>query len=465
MLYKGAHDPCVLIQCVLVGLELLLDAASPSAFDNSAERFDPPKCYPNTRTAILTEIMDWIVGKIGWERYIMWLYGPAGAGKSAIAQTIAELCRAKGILLASFFFSRSDPKRNNVRPLAASLAYQVTVNVPEARRPIESVVENDPAIFQQSFQAQFNSLIVDPLRHINKLFNAIPYFIIIDGLDECADANVQRHILETAATLSSDKNFIPLTFMFSSRAERAISLTFSTSLFQGVTARIALDDTYRSEADIRIYLEGSFSEIKKTHLQKGLIPRTWPEADDISLLVDKSSGQFIYATTVIRYISSSRYKPMISLEIILGLRPARGGAPFAELDVLYGDVLSRAEDTSATLQLLGAIIHLKGGDNLKFLEKFLFLDEGDVVRLLADVSSLVAIAPHPYRESAYNIRFLHASFGDFLLDPDRSQEYHINPATTCTELVFIGLRHVEQYTCLAGYWPIKCHATPCKSHR
>ncbi|KDR70127.1 hypothetical protein GALMADRAFT_76298, partial [Galerina marginata CBS 339.88] len=327
----------------VAGLELLRDAASPSAFHNAGERFDPPKCYPNTRTAILAEIADWIVGKIGWDRYIMWLYGPAGAGKSAITQTIAELCRANGILLASFFFSRSDPRRNNVRPLAASLAYQVAINLPEARSLIESVVENDPAIFEQSFQAQFKALIVDPLIHIHKFgtfSKVIPYIIMVDGLDECADAKVQRHILETAATLSSYKNFIHLMFMVSSRAEQEICLTFSTSAFERVTTCIALDDTYRSRADIRKYLEGSFSEVKKTHLQKKLIPLTWPEDNDISSLVNKSSGQFIYAATVIRYISPSRYPPMSSLEIILGLRPARGGAPFAELDALYTDVLS-----------------------------------------------------------------------------------------------------------------------------
>ncbi|KDR73106.1 hypothetical protein GALMADRAFT_142255 [Galerina marginata CBS 339.88] len=431
------------------GLELLLDAASPSAFHSSGERFDPPKCYTNTRTAILAEITDWIVGKIGWERYIMWLYGPAGAGKSAIAQTIAELCCANGILLASFFFSRSDPRRNNVRPLAASLAYQVAVNVPEARSLIESVVENDPAIFDQSFQAQFKALIVGPLMDINKSgisSRAIPYVIMIDGLDECDDPNVQHHILKTTADLSSYENLIRLMFMFSSRAEQEIRLTFSTSAFEGVTTRIALDNTYQSRADIRQYLEGSFSEMKKTHLQKKLIPPTWPEDNDISLLVNKSSGQFIYAATVIRYISSSRYTPMNSLEIILGLRPTRNDArrPLAELDALYRDVLFRVEDTSATLQLLGAIIHLKDGRHPEFLEKFLFLDEGDVARLLVDVSSLVAINSDLNSESNY-IRFLHASFVDFLLDPDRSKEYYINPTMVYTEFVFIGLRHVERY--------------------
>jgi adenylylsulfate kinase-like enzyme len=39
--------------------------------------------------------------------FIIWLYGPAGAGKSAILQTIAEMCTRLQILLASFFWSRN----------------------------------------------------------------------------------------------------------------------------------------------------------------------------------------------------------------------------------------------------------------------------------------------------------------------------------------------------------------------
>ena len=93
------------------GIDVLLEASSPGAFHNSGERFDPPKCHPNTRTHILIKIMNWTVGQVGWDGFIMWLYGPAGAGKSAIAQTIAELCHARHLLLASFFFSRTDPKK------------------------------------------------------------------------------------------------------------------------------------------------------------------------------------------------------------------------------------------------------------------------------------------------------------------------------------------------------------------
>ena len=75
------------------------------AFHDSGERFDPPKCHPNTRVAVLAEIMQWMQHIEGSER-VLWLYGSAGAGKSAIAQSIADMCAKLNLLVASFFFPK-----------------------------------------------------------------------------------------------------------------------------------------------------------------------------------------------------------------------------------------------------------------------------------------------------------------------------------------------------------------------
>ena len=83
---------------------ILHRATATAAFHNSDERFDPPKCHPNTRIAVLEKIMRWIKWEEDLDAFIMWVYGPVGAGKSAIAQTIAEMCEDELILLASFFF-------------------------------------------------------------------------------------------------------------------------------------------------------------------------------------------------------------------------------------------------------------------------------------------------------------------------------------------------------------------------
>ena len=96
--------------------------STPGAFHNADERYDPPKCHPCTREAILQEIMDWINDNDRLTRFL-WLYGPAGAGKSAIEQTIAELCHQMKLLAASFFFARSVYGRNNKAFLIASVSH------------------------------------------------------------------------------------------------------------------------------------------------------------------------------------------------------------------------------------------------------------------------------------------------------------------------------------------------------
>ncbi|KAF8958907.1 hypothetical protein BDZ97DRAFT_1632957, partial [Flammula alnicola] len=123
--------------------EKLQQATEPGAFYNSSNRFDLPKCHPNTRIAVLERFMHWILASDDREVLIMWLYGPAGSGKSAIAQTIAERCFTFGIL-ARFFFRLSDPARNRGDSLIPTIAYQVATTIPETRVRLESVIERDP---------------------------------------------------------------------------------------------------------------------------------------------------------------------------------------------------------------------------------------------------------------------------------------------------------------------------------
>ncbi|EEB96115.1 hypothetical protein MPER_04805, partial [Moniliophthora perniciosa FA553] len=78
---------------------------------DSEMRYPPPKCHPNTRQKTLTTLHEWVKNKDSAP--VFWLYGPAGAGKSAIAQTFAEHGERDGFLASSFFFSRGNALRNN----------------------------------------------------------------------------------------------------------------------------------------------------------------------------------------------------------------------------------------------------------------------------------------------------------------------------------------------------------------
>ena len=146
-------------------------------------------------------------------------------------------------------------------------------------------------------------------------------------------------------------------------------------------------------------------------------------------LVQKSSGQFIYASTVIRYVASIRHKPVDRLDIILGIRPPQRDLPFAELDALYTHILSGAEDIEHVLEILGVIFFCDHSGSRKWnlrpqmIEKVLGLQPGDVELYLGDLNSLVYIEPG--RCSQY-IRVLHATLTDFFVDPTRSKIFWIN---------------------------------------
>ncbi|KAF9069179.1 hypothetical protein BDP27DRAFT_1184003, partial [Rhodocollybia butyracea] len=130
------------------GLHILYGHTSPSAVFNAEARFPAPLCHPGTREDILRELKDWVKQDAPQvfpnDSSICWLYGPAGAGKSAIAQTVAEACANDRILAGSFFFWRSDSSRNNPARLFTTLAFQIATAMPELRSIINSVIMKNP---------------------------------------------------------------------------------------------------------------------------------------------------------------------------------------------------------------------------------------------------------------------------------------------------------------------------------
>ncbi|KAF5325297.1 hypothetical protein D9619_009547 [Psilocybe cf. subviscida] len=115
-------------------IDRLQDAVAHTAFHNSGERFDPPRCHPNTRVAVVDKIETWALrtDPDTSEASIMWLSGAAGAGKSAISQTLAEHFHSKGILIASFFFGRSDSTRNHARSLSKAAFWLPSIVTPSS---------------------------------------------------------------------------------------------------------------------------------------------------------------------------------------------------------------------------------------------------------------------------------------------------------------------------------------------
>ncbi|KAF9553500.1 hypothetical protein CPC08DRAFT_226653 [Agrocybe pediades] len=406
------------------GYARLLENVATAALHDSVHVVDPPKCYPNTRVAIIQNIIDWTVGKLAEElsgKPILWLKGGAGAGKSAIARSVAERCSDEGLLLGAFFFRAADRTRNHVEKLVATLSSQISVVLPEFRDTVAAFIEDDPLIFDRSIKTQFSTLIARPLSAIlaNRpaASTATPRLIILDGLDECSAINSQRDLLLALHEVTSTTTLIR--FLICSRPESHLNNTFSLSHMVPILYKITLDDDYAASEDIRLFLKDKFKQIKEGHSFKRMLPDPWPMPGMVYDLVEKSLGQFIYADTVIRYIESPRHRPDQRLDAIFQLRPPFKDLPFTELDALYRLIISKAEDLPTVLDIL-SFPALYGLEQTKYIEVILRLEQGSVEVLLADLHSIVTISNGMY----VSVRFLHKSLADFLSEPQRAGDLY-----------------------------------------
>ncbi|KAM6491038.1 hypothetical protein JOM56_013277, partial [Amanita muscaria] len=179
------------------GLDNLKEFVSFSALHDSSAQ-DPERCcHPGTRKNVLHKMRTWMDDPNAPER-ILWLHGPAGVGKSAIAQTISYSYGREKVG-ASFFFFRSDPIRNDGNRLFPTLAWRLASSVPIIKDLIAFSLEEDPDIPRKVIEAQFEKLIAQPFLTISDGESAVPTpsrVIVIDGLDECCDVKLQRRILK-----------------------------------------------------------------------------------------------------------------------------------------------------------------------------------------------------------------------------------------------------------------------------
>jgi len=407
-----------------------LEKSVPGAFHNSAERYDPPKCHPHTREAILKRIMLWVDDPAN-EAQIMWMFGPAGAGKSAIAQSIAEMCFQQGKLAASFFFSRNAAGRDNETRFISTLVYQLVLAIPEIKDAVSKALQDDRLLLSRSLLVQAQSLISKPLNDLlltssneNDFQNPRPRLVIVDGLDECGQAKNQRYVLDVLSTLTRGLTY-PLLFLVASRPEQIIRDSFNKQLMCSITTRLALDHTYKPNADIERFLRSKFQDIKMNHPSGADIPSGWPSDNHIRRLVEKSSGQFIYVSTVVKFVESTCHHPQERLDVVFGLVTPEIATPFAELDALYNQILSGVSQIEKALDILMVLMLIRElPPRPDILDGFFSYRRGQTRAILSDLHSVLYLPPTEDRKGG--IRILHASLSDFLLDAKRSGKFFVS---------------------------------------
>jgi hypothetical protein len=420
---------------------------SPGAFHDSSVRYPPPKCHAGTRKHILESITNWIETNTSTSR-ILWLYGSAGVGKSAIAQTIAEHCLTNDRLGAAFFFSRGDSERNNVNRLFPTLAWQLLSSISNIEAHISTSMKKDPFLPTRSIETQFEQLIASPFRLTADNNPArTSRIVIIDGVDECTDEMIQHRFLSLIGT-GVNGGGLPLCFLICSRPEPHIREAFDQSISVSVTSRIVLDDAWDWYDDIKQYFVDEFSRIST---ENKIASDMWPPEGVVDRLVQNSSGQFIYAATVVKFVGDKYARPRKQLDIILGIRCRSGGSsPFADLDQLYLEILVRQPDQEFLRDFLNLWwLELEGHLRLPhshfvrlgaiFLD--LDLDAGELSAKLRGLHSLLDIN----MSDVQSIQPYHASFLDFLRDSTRSGQYCPDIQSALRLFVILFSRAMAKY--------------------
>lgn len=469
------------------------------AAHDSADQYSQSQCHPDTRREILDLVLKW-VGTPPEESkpQIFWINGPAGVGKTAIAQTLCQHLKALGRLGGSFFLSRRITGRSDPHTLFPTLAYQLAIAYPEFGREIDTIIQTDESILYKTMERQLDQLIADPLQRVETL--PVPLVLLIDGLDEAGLEKDQTSIIQLLGLHLLPQRY-PLKIIITSRPEPWINDAFSSEHLRDNTQGYFLHHTAETDNDIRIFLKSGFEKIRSNHERMRHGSKHWPSDQDIEELVKRASGQFIFASTILRYLEDPSSHPAGRLKEIMRAMASSSAShrnslnsPFRALDNLYIQVLSTSSNIHRTLAVLGATLAfieapratrlldvpvsvkrfpsyshsrdstsiegrkynhstdrssrasgVNGGTRplyiLDWVELVLNLSPGDGASALRTVLSLIDISS----TTEGGVKFYHKSFQDFLLDPNRSEKYFIDINKEYSNLILWALKRLKGF--------------------
>ena len=176
----------------LLSITNLIDHTVSSILSNTAlnslpyaegASWDPARtCLPNTRVELLDDIWNWINSANNAEiPKLFWLTSVAGAGKTAVAHTVAQRCHENGLLACSFFFDRNTAGRCEPKKLFSTIARGLASFSRDIAEQIVPPSELDHSLATGPISRQFEELIRIPSLQYS---GHKPIVIVIDALDE-----------------------------------------------------------------------------------------------------------------------------------------------------------------------------------------------------------------------------------------------------------------------------------------
>jgi len=359
-------------------------------------------------------------------------------------QTTAETLRndpqTSHLLAGSFFFGRGKSGRDKAKYLVPTIAYQIAANIPWMRNPIESALCRDPTILDKSIEAQLRYLITEPFRRT--LDQSSPFHtptVIIDGLDECDGHDFQCLILSAIST-AIFKDHVKLRFLIASRPEQQINKTFRAHPLRQLHLPITLVDDYETYEELEKHMRSGFDRIYERH--SGLmfaLEKPWPSDEQLRVLAHKASGQFLYASTVLRFVDADDAHPVHQLELIL----TRPSIAFSAMDELYTLILESSPRQEILSSVLSSMVYMHSEYDdeidIRSLEVISGLQAEEVSVVLRGLPAVIAVETpyehempegfpwqHFMRYYSPIVSVHHQSFIEFLTDKERAGRFFVD---------------------------------------
>ncbi|GAB7362343.1 hypothetical protein MBLNU230_g2669t1 [Neophaeotheca triangularis] len=423
------------------------------ATHDSFDEGELPRCLPGTRTDLLDTVTNWASDPNS--KKIFWLCGKAGTGKSTISRTVAENLKQAGLLGASFFFKKGHETRSNAKLLFPTLADQLVRVVPGIRQSLVIALDKEPNLCHQHLKAQFDGLLGGPFQNLKTHgMTSKAIVVVIDALDECAGSESIRTVLRLLSQIGIVTSIRLLIFV-TSRPEVDVESGFST-FSRGLLEDVRLENVQASSIrrDIQIFYQSKFADVRQSNPR---LPSDWPSKDTVNSLVKLTEPLFIFAATVVRYISE-RY-PRQRLELMM---KEGSSTTITGIESTYRPILDqslgldkdrtkkRDNDIIAEFQtVVGPIVLLFNPLTVAALEILLAICIENIETVLKQLHSVLMVPKKPdgLLDETKEIRLFHLSFRDYLLGckPEDGNQFwidetkiHSRLAERCIDLLNSG---------------------------
>ncbi|KAG1726605.1 hypothetical protein EDB19DRAFT_2042996 [Suillus lakei] len=381
-----------------------------SGIFDSEYRQPHSRCMNGTRVALRKSIMQVIDQR---DRTNIWLNGLAGVGKTSVAFTIAEEMKAAKRLAATFFFSHKHAQK--AAAIIPTIAFQLALAFPRIREDIVQAIENDGSLLSpgKSHADQMRELVSKPLQTLQ--FHQEPYAIIIDALDECFSSEEAARLVTLLTDALAGPDLPSIHLIFTSRPEAHIRTAMPSCVYE-ILLTTRDEDTIQ---DVRFFLRTSLDKTRTSRPAVfGQPPVPWPSEDEFETLAFKAGGLFVYAAMAMNFISAAGHHPRERLDLLLREKSTVG----ADIDQLYRQIIATSEDPFAHCRILASIIHLLWPLPLVELQELFHADQTSLAVMLEVFSPVIL------NDGVGNVEIYHASLRDFMRDPLRSEQYHIEYA-------------------------------------